>query len=206
MKKGERSKKIVEPSRSRCSVPSVLAVGVPIRQPNVRAATDRVWSKIKNDTPHSRHVYTHAIEFVHIRGWTSISSKKYGGRGVRGGCNGSGILVFRFRSRDVFFLCSRYPVIFCPRRSSGRPFYSLLARCPFYAAFYLLPMVPGVFTAFDPSRNVLPSVLQLVASKSFDTSIATVIVDRPRIFTHLTGNSNLTSAKSHGMHVTRNNV
>lgn len=36
------------------------------------------------------------------------------------GYNTIGILVFRFRSRDAFFLCSRYPVIFGLGRSPLR--------------------------------------------------------------------------------------
>lgn len=110
----------------------------------------------------TQHVYTRPVYIrtrtrwnPNIQACPGFDFIRRGMGGFVAGYNTIGILVFRFRSRDAFFLCSRYPVIFGLGRSplllprSAPPFYSLLPRCPSLCAI-LQHRFPIVFHPRSP--------------------------------------------------------
>jgi len=62
------------------------------------------------------------------------------------------ILVFRFRSRDAFFLCSRYPLISGPRRSTAHRH-----TAPFCFRIFVLPVVQARSRSSSSSRPAFSS-------------------------------------------------
>lgn len=104
----------------------------------------------------TQHVYTRPVYIrtrtrwnPNIQACPGFDFIRRGMGGFVAGYNTIGILVFRFRSRDAFFLCSRYPVIFS---ASGDPPSSSPAPLLHFTLFYL-----GVLPFARSSNTVSPS-------------------------------------------------